>query len=85
MGVFGELDIVFRNYFPDEKDYDKLLNKFYKWLNNEDENMIFVSGKQGYFYDLCNNEKASLITAVEYWCKHIKLGIHDGEGFVIKQ
>ncbi len=86
MGVFKNLDIVLKNEFPDEEDYDSLFYQFYEWLNDDEKNMIFIPArKDGYYYDLCNDETVTINTVCEYWCQHIKKGMHNGEGFVIKQ
>lgn len=86
MGQLKAIDIIFRNYFPDEEDYDSLFHQFYEWLNDDEKNMMFIPArKEGYYYDLCNDETISLDNVCEYWVRHIKLDIHDGEGFVIKQ
>lgn len=86
MGQIKNLDIVFRNYFPNEDDYDSLFHEFYEWLNDDEKNMMFVpSVSNNTYLDLCNNEKIDVSEVCSYWCKHIKLDIHDGEGFVINQ
>lgn len=84
MAVLNSLIIVFQNYFPDEEDYDSLFHQFYEWLNDDDKNMIFVP-IHGRWMDLCNSQEVSIDEVCQYWCEHIKLDIHDGEGFVIKQ
>jgi len=86
MGQFSNLDLVFKTWFPEETDYDRFFIEFYEWLNDDKKNMIFTPArKQGYYYDLCNEETVSLSNVAEYWCEHIKLNIHNGEGFVINQ
>jgi len=86
MGVLNSLDIVFKNYFPDEENYDSLFHQFYEWLNDDEKNMMFVpaAGNMGFYLDLCNTTTIDISAICEYWCEHIKLDIHNGEGFVIK-
>ena len=84
MGTMKSIMTVLQNYFPKEDDYDKLFIEFYEWLNDEKRNMMFVvTNKPGIYLDLCNNKAIHVDEVAEYWCKHIKLDIHDGEGFVI--
>ena len=84
MGKIKDISIVLHNEFPDNDNQDKLLDEFYSWVKNE--NMIFepIMMKTDCFADLCNNQIVNTITVLEYWCQHIKKGIHNGEGFVIK-
>jgi hypothetical protein len=85
MGIFKNIDTVFKNHFREEEyDYDKLFHEFYEWLNYDEKNMMFVpSTKIGYYLNLCDNEETSIDNVCEYWVLHVKKGIHNGEGFVI--
>lgn len=83
MGQFKNIFVELQNYFPEEDDYDKLFHEFYEWLNESD--MFVPSNKIGIYLDLCNNEQIAIDQVCAWWCRHIKLNIHNGEGFVINQ
>ena len=89
MGLYKNIYIVLENEFPNEKEEDsyyKLFQEFYDWLFDLDRNEIFVvSDRIGYFLDLCNDKAVTMDEVCEYWCQHIKKGIHNGEGFVINE
>jgi len=80
----NNLDVVFKNYFPDEEDYDSLFHQFYEWLNDDEKNMMFAPiGDHSMWLDLCNNKALDITEVCEYWCS-LKLNLLDGtEGFVI--
>lgn len=85
MGIFKAFDIILRNEFPDNTNHSELLAEFYAWMDDETKNAIFVYSNDSRVYlDLCNNERVMIDTILEYWAQHIKKGIHNGEGFVIK-
>ena len=84
MGVMKSILIELQNHFPEENDYNKLFFEFSKWLDDHDKNQIYVeSAIPGIYLDLCNSSKVNIDQICDYWCQHIKKGIHNGEGFVI--
>jgi len=86
MGIFNDIDLVLQNEFPNNNNHAELLSEFYAWLDDEEKNMVFAPiGDPCIWFDLCNNKRVDISEVLEYWCQHIKKGIHNEEGFVIKQ